>query len=161
MKRNVFILLIISFIFCQQALNAQVRYGTGINYSTWLNTPGVNLRVELGITDALAAVPMLDINLPRFSTWTLINGASLHLHYNVGIVEELDLYPLAGLTIKSYLDFDRYSSTFHKFSFNPTGGAGGKLKLSETFEVFAEGRLEIGRYSQFVGTIGILLRPDR
>lgn len=163
MKRYLVLALIFTFLSINQESNAQLKYGAGANYSTWLNTPGINLRLEFPVFDELVAVPMVDINIPRFSTGTLLNGLSFHFHYNFEIVEELDLYPLAGATIKSYLDFDRGGSTpvYHRFSFNPTGGAGAKLKLSETFEVFAEGRLEIGRYSQFVSTFGVLLRPQR
>lgn len=157
------IILFAVFISFSNTSQAQLKYGGGINFSTWLNTPGLNLRAEFGIADLLVAVPMIDIGMPRFSTATFMNAASLHLHYNFPITEELQVYPLAGLALKSYLDFDRYGTTniYHRFGINPVGGAGGKIKLTDSFEVFAEGRLEVGRYSQFVTTLGVLMSAGK
>lgn len=159
------IFCVAALIMFNQSSKAQLRYGAGLFYGTWLNNPGLNLRAELGVGDTFVIVPMIDLSVPRFSTATFLNSASLHLHYNFEITEELLLYPLAGATMKSYLDFDNYGGTtvHHRLRLNPVGGAGGQLKMTEFFIVFAEGRLELGlpgNYGQFVSTIGVLIRPS-
>ncbi len=163
LKKTIILLVIfIALSFSvKQSANAQLKYGAGIFYGTWLNNPGLNLRAEFDIADALVAVPKIDISIPRISTGTFLNSVSLHLHYNFDITEEISIYPLAGVALKSYLDFDSYGNNRldHRFGVNGVGGAGGQYRLTDTFVVFAEGRLEIGRYSQFVSTVGVLMTP--
>ena len=158
----ILICLSVSF-FVKPEAKAQLKYGAGIFYGTWMNNPGLNVRAEFSIGESLAAVPKINISIPRLSSGTFLNSVSLHMHYNVEISEELDVYPLAGITLKSYLDIDKYGNDriFHQFGVNPALGAGGKIKLTDAFEVFAEGRFELGRYHQFVSTIGVLMTPKR
>ena len=80
------------------------------------------------------------------------------------IIDELDIYPLGGVTFKSYLDFDRtgYDRVFHRINVSPTAGAGAKINLTEFFSIFGEGRAEIfGPYKQFVSTIGVIMWAGR
>ena len=146
---------------CKQPANAQLRYGAGIFYGTWLNNPGLTARAELAITEGLAVVPKIEISIPRMNTGTFLNALAVHLHYSIDVTEGIAVYPLAGVTLKSYLDIDRSGSSRvnHRFGLNPALGAGGKLKITDSFAVFADGRYDIGRYHQFVSTIGILMTP--
>ncbi len=156
-----FIIIIVALSAINQKAEAQIKIGAGLSYATWLNTPGVNLRAEAEVFENLSIVPMLDIYLPRISTWTLINTFSLHVHYNIEVLDQISVYPLLGATMKSYLDFDRsgYDRVYHRFALNPSGGAGALYELSKDFSVFTESRLELGYYSQFVLTAGVRFIP--
>jgi len=163
MKKTVCLLLIcasFSFSFNQKA-NAQLKYGGGIFFGTWLNNPGLSVRAEFDVFEGLTAVPKIEISFPRFNTGTFLNAVALHLHYYVEVTEGIAVYPLAGITVKSYLDIDKYGNNrlSHNFGLNPTFGAGGKLKITDSFAVFAEGRYDFGRYHQFVTTLGVLMTP--
>lgn len=163
-KSLLFLFVCISIIFSvNQSANAQLKYGAGIFYGTWLNNPGLSARAEFGLTDELVMVPNIDLSVPRFHTGTLLNSAGLHLHYKLEVTDEIVVYPLAGATLKSYLDFDRYGNdrVYHNFAINPSAGCGGLLKLSDSFLIFAELRYELGTYLQMVSTVGFLMRPGK
>lgn len=162
-KISAILVIVVCLMSFNQSADAQVKYGGGIIYSTWLNTPGINARLELPLFEEISLVPMVDISIPRFSTATFINSVSLHLHYNFPVIDELDIYPLAGATFKSYLDFDKtgYDRVYHKFTLNPSIGAGARVNLTEFFSVFGEVRREMFTYHQFVTTVGVLMRPGR
>jgi len=138
-----------------------MKVGVGLSYGTSLNNPGLNLRAEAEIFENLLIVPKLDIYLPRTSTRTFINTISIHAHYKIELMEQISVYPLAGATLKSYLDFDKYGHdrVDHRLLLNPSGGAGVLFDLSENFSLFGESRVEIGNYSQFVLTAGVLFTP--
>ncbi len=138
---------------------AQFRYGGGLFYGSYLNNPGLDVRAELPLFEGLSIVPLIDISAPRTSSWTFLNSVSVHAHYNFQVADNVIAYPLAGMALKSYLDFDRTGSDRidHRFNVNAVGGAGAILELGKRFSVFAEGRLEIGSYSQLVATFGALI----
>jgi len=154
------LLLAVSLTLPREA-SSQIKYGGGVFYGTYLGNLGLNLRAEMNITEDLALVPKIDVSLPNFHSGTFLNGVTVHGHYYIEAVEGLKVYPIAGLTLKSYLDFDRYgiNRVYHGFAINPSGGAGGIFQLDEGFSVFAELRYEIGRYHQFMSTAGVLFTP--
>ena len=163
--KKVFAILVlaVSLVFINSSANSPIRYGGCIFYGTWLNTPGLNARLQLPLFEGLSLVPMIDISVPKFSSGTFINSVSLHFHYDIEIIEELDIYPLGGAAFKSYLDIDRtgYDRVFHRIVFSPTVGAGAKLHMTEYFTIFGELRREMFNYRRFVSTIGVLMWAGR
>jgi len=164
-KIVVVIVLLTAFLSVNQTTKAQVKveFGGGLFYGSWLHMPGINGRIEFDIIENLSMVPMLELSFPKFSTGTFLNSFCVMFHYDFEVTEELEIYPIAGTSLKSYLDFDKhgYDSVFHRFAFNPAFGAGGKVKLTEFFSVFIEGRIEIGSYNQFVSSIGVMVWPGQ
>lgn len=143
---------------------AQLSYGGGIFYGSWLRNAGLDLRAEYALTDDLIIAPKLDISFPdlQFSA-KFLTELGAHVHYHLIKQDILVLYPLAGLNIQSYLNADIDPSAYVNMNFGVglCAGAGGQLILTDNFSFFGEARYALGRYHQFMATAGVLFTPGQ
>ncbi len=141
---------------------AQLNLGGGVFYGTYLNRPGLDIRLEYNVAEDLLLVPKLDFSLPKLAYGpTFLNEICLHAHYIVFKEDLLSLYPFAGLNIQNYIDFD--SNPFDidmGFGLGICAGVGGQLRISDGMSFFGEARYATGHYHQFMLTGGIILTRD-
>ena len=162
--RKRFIIILITFfagMFSVQSM-AQLSYGGGVFYGTYLRNLGVELRAEYPLTESLIVAPKLALSLPDFYYGvTFLNELCGHVHYKVFQEDPITLYPLAGICISNYTDIDTSPADLDiHFKFGVNLGAGGQFRLGENMDIFAEARYTIGYYHQFVATAGLLITPS-
>ncbi|QCX40796.1 porin family protein [Aureibaculum algae] len=148
------------------SMSAQVAIGGGVGYNERVSGPGVVVKAEIDVMDNISISPSVS-----YFAGSKIYGYSRNLfavdangHYKIEVMmDELDVYPLAGLNYSSYSYGDyRYgdeSINEYKVSGNSLGlniGGGGRWKFADQLSVFAELKYVVSNYSHAVFAGGVL-----
>lgn len=151
------------------SMNAQMSFGGGLSYNGGINAPGLVVKAEFEIMEDISISPSLSYFSGSRST-LLGNDYKNNLfaidvngHYKVEVMmDELHVYPLAGLNYSSYNDganvfFDNNKISQSKG--NALGlniGAGGRWKFADQLSIFAELKYTISDFSHVVLGAGVL-----
>jgi opacity protein-like surface antigen len=89
-----------------------------------------------------------------------ING-----HYVFNALDRIEIYPLAGLNILLTGKKDKMLSANETFKENDNAfglnlGAGTYFKISDKFDIFAEAKYIVSKYSQFMINAGVFINVD-
>ncbi|RPD96617.1 porin family protein [Aureibaculum marinum] len=159
------LVLTIALIGGISSMNAQIAAGGGIGYNEGVSGPGLVVKAEIDVMDNISISPSLS-----YFAGSKIYGFSRNMfsvdangHYKIEVMmDELDVYPLAGLNYSSYNYGDyRYGDVYdeYKVSGNSLGlniGGGGRWKFADQLSAFAELKYVISDYSHAVFAGGVL-----
>ncbi|MBJ2173988.1 outer membrane beta-barrel protein [Aureibaculum sp. A20] len=163
------LVLTIALIGSISSVSAQFSVGGGLGYNDKINAPGLVVKAEVEIMENIAISPSISYfsgSAARLSGSDYKNNlfaVDVNGHYKIEIMmDELDVYPLAGLNYSSYKNganvyFDE--SGFSQSTGNALGlniGGGGRWSFSDQLSVFAELKYTISDFSQVVLGAGIL-----
>lgn len=127
-----------------------------------MRLPGVIVKAEIDIMDNISISPSLS-----YFAGGELHGYNRNMfavdangHYKIEIMmDELDVYPLAGLNYSSYNTGKWNNDGGYKYSGNTLGlniGGGGRWKFAERLSAFAELKYVISSYSNAVFAAGVL-----
>jgi hypothetical protein len=163
MKKHLIIMILLILPITISKSYGQIDYGGGLFFATQLNNPGIDLRTEFYLMEDLVISPKLDLTWPDIK-WgpTFVNEFCLHAHYLFYQEDLITAYPLAGINIQNYIDFDKnpFDIDF-SFGMGFCAGVGAQLHVSESMSFFAEARYATGRYHQLMLTGGIVIHGDK
>jgi len=157
MRKYVFIILALGLIVQTQA---QVAIGGGLGFNERTNSPGITIKSEFGITDQITITP----NISYFFGSTALIGYNQNLFavdanatYAFDIIENLKIYPLAGL---NYTRYKTGAATVLLDALETGGvsdgaiganiGAGAQWAFSDSLSVYFEPKFVASNYSQVV-----------
>jgi len=147
MRKFAFIILVLGITFQTQA---QIAVGGGLGFNERVNSVGLTVKGEIGITDEIAVTP----NISYFF------GSG-----SFDIIEKLTVYPLVGL------DYSRYRIGTSSFLFDDVQdvgvsngalganiGAGAQWQFTDNLSVYFEPKFVASNYSQVVVNAGVLFK---
>ena len=144
---------------------AQISAGGGLSYGTEAETIGFNLRGQYNINENIDVVGGFTFFLPKKTSQTIFFGTvetktsmwtfDIDGHYNFGIMDKLNVYPIAGLNISGVsVDVNGTKASDTEVGLNI--GAGATYEISDQLAGFFETKYTIGNYDQAVITFGVL-----
>ena len=151
------------------SLNAQFSIGGGFGYNEGIDAPGVTVKAEFEIMENIAISPSVsyfsgsEARLVGTAYKNNLFAVDINGLYKIEVMmDELDVYPLAGLNYSSYKNganvvFD--GERFSQASGNDLGlnvGGGGRWHFSEKLSAIAEIKYTISGFSQLVAGVGVL-----
>ncbi len=162
------IALVIALIAGITTINAQISIGAGLGYNDFVAGPGVVVKGEIEIMEDIVASPGIS-----YFTGSKLYGQKRNLfsvdvngQYLIDIMlDELKVYPLAGLNYSSYNTGDFYINdeadgiigrADKGNSLGLNVGAGGRWYFADQISVFAELKYTVSDRSQVVLVGGIL-----
>lgn len=161
------ILSVMMLIFTTSKMQAQIAIGGGLGYNEKISGPGITVKAEFNITDAIAVSPGVTYffgnSLYGFNQNTL--AVDLNAHYFFHLIEnKLKIYPLLGANYSNYKTgasyysfyYDTYEVSDSAFGINI--GAGGRWQFSEKLSVYLEPKYVISDFEQIVVNAGILFQ---
>jgi opacity protein-like surface antigen len=141
------------------------------------NNPAITLKGIYEISVPLHIEPSFTYLMPRVTKTTFgaqttkqivsammvdVNG-----HYVFNSLDRFEFYGLAGLNVTligmkwvSEIDGNESKSKESDNAFGLNLGAGAYMKLTEQFDLFGEAKYILGKYDQFVFTVGVLINID-
>ncbi|MDY7394743.1 porin family protein [Aureibaculum sp. 2210JD6-5] len=159
-KKLVFAVALIGGI---TTMNAQFSIGGGVGFNDKMGGPGILAKAEVEIMDNISISPSISyfFGSKLYGYERNLFAVDANGHYKIEIMmDELDVYPLAGLNYSSYNTGDyRLNDDEFKVKGNSLGlniGGGGRWKFTDQLSVFAELKYVISNYSQVVFAGGIL-----
>lgn len=158
------VVLVIALIGGFSTINAQISLGGGIGYNEKVGGPGVVVKAEIDIMDAVSISPSLSYfaGSKLYGYERNMFAVDANGHYKIEVMmDELDVYPLAGLHYSSYNTGGFYieDGAGRKIKGNSLGlnlGGGGRWKFADQLSVFAELKYVVSDYSHGVFAGGIL-----
>jgi opacity protein-like surface antigen len=179
MKKTVLIFLLITAIILPAGaqftkIGAGAVIGTGYHFNNDKNSdlyrgPLVGI-FATGIYEfklPLHLVPSISYFIPRtngdFSMKTKVSSLMIDLnaHYVFNSLDRFEFYALAGIDFQyTRLKWDETNSKEPDNVLGLNLGAGACLKLTETIDIFAEGKYTLSKYDQGIFNAGILLNLD-
>jgi hypothetical protein len=101
----------------------------------------------------------------EFDQKTTVNTMMVDIngHYVFNSLDQFEFYGLAGIDIILAWKRDKYPNITYKESDNTLGlnlGLGTYMKLTEQFDLYAEAKYLLSKYSQFMLNAGILINID-
>lgn len=165
-KKIAFVIALIGGI---TTMNAQVSAGGGVAFNEGIDAPGLFVKAEFEIMENIAISPSLsyfsgsEAKVLGSSYKNNLFAVDVNGHYKIEIMmDELDVYPLAGLNYSSYkngvkVTFDEdesYQNEGNALGLNV--GAGGRWKFADQLSVFAELKYTVSNFSQVVLGAGVL-----
>ncbi|HAF30926.1 MAG TPA: hypothetical protein DCG75_17955 [Bacteroidales bacterium] len=146
---------------------AQISAGGGLVYGTEQKTIGFNLRGQYNVWENVDVVGGVTFYLPNKDKQTLIfttvesktNMWSFDVdgHYNFELMDNLKVYPLAGLNISGVsIEVNGAKASDTEVGFNI--GAGATYEITDKIAGLFETKYTIGNFDQAVITLGALYR---
>jgi len=149
-------------------VQSQIAVGGGLGFNEEINSVGLTVKGEFGITDKIAIVP----SMSYFFGSTAIVGFNQNIFaldvnatYSFDIIEKLKVYPVVGL------DYSRYkigtSSTLFGLedeigvsdsAFGVNIGAGAQWQFTDRLSVYFEPKFVASNFSQIVVNAGVLFK---
>ncbi|MET2986312.1 outer membrane beta-barrel protein [Aureibaculum conchae] len=164
-KKLVFAIVLIA---SASSINAQFAIGGGLGYNDKINAPGLVVKAEFEIMENIAISPSVSYfsgSEARLVDNTYKNNlfaVDVNGHYKIEVMmDELDVYPLAGLNYSSYKNggFRFGDDGIRQNEGNALGlnlGGGGRWSFSDNLSAFAEVKYTISDFSQVVIAAGVL-----
>jgi len=146
---------------------AQISAGGGLVYGTEQETIGFNFRGQYNVWENVDVVGGFTIYLPNKQKQTLIFTTvesktnmwafDVDGHYNFELMDNLKVYPLAGLNISGVsVDVNGTKTSDTEVGFNI--GAGATYEITDKIAGLFETKYTIGNYDQAVISFGALYR---
>ena len=153
MKINYLIATLFLLAGIQFTSNAQLRLGAGLAYGTDVEKLGLQFRGVYTLTDPWRAaadfITYFD-GVSDLSVWEL----NLNAHYAFIYDEKKTVYALGGLNYLKY-NYAANSGFGDNSDAGLNLGAGLEIPITPTLEFYAEGRLVLGGFSQFLFSGGV------
>ncbi len=161
LKKIAFVIALIGGI---TTMNAQISIGGGIGFNEKVGGPGVIVKAEIDIMDNIAISPSMSyfFGSKLYGYERNLFAVDANGHYKIQVMmDELDVYPLAGLNYSSYNtgEFRFGEGEGYKVKGNSLGinlGGGGRWKFADQLSVFAELKYVVSDYSHAVFAGGVL-----
>lgn len=162
------IVIAIALIGSVTSINAQFSIGGGLGYNDKINAPGVVVKAEVEIMEDISISPSIsyfsgsEARLSGSGYKNNLLAIDVNGQYAIEIMmDELNVYPLAGLNYSSYKNggFIFEDEGIRQNEGNALGlniGGGGRWSFSDQLSAFAELKYTISDFSQVVVTAGIL-----
>ncbi|WP_117880026.1 outer membrane protein [Aureibaculum luteum] len=161
------LVLTIALIGGISSMNAQVSAGGGVAYNEGIDAPGLFAKVEFEIMENIAISPSVSYfsgsqaKIVGNSYKNNLFAVDVNGHYKIEVMmDELDVYPLAGLNYSSYKNgIETLNEGYGQNSGNALGlniGGGGRWKFADQLSVFAELKYTVSSLSQVVLGAGVL-----
>ncbi|WP_231931332.1 MULTISPECIES: outer membrane beta-barrel protein [Bizionia] len=166
-RNYTFILAGMMLLFTTAKMQAQIAIGGGLGYNEKISGPGITVKAEFNITDAIAVSPGVTYffgnSLYGFNQNTL--AVDLNAHYFFHLIEnKLKIYPLLGANYSNYKTGASYYSYYYDTyevsdsAFGVNIGAGGRWQFSEKLSVYLEPKYVVSDYEQIIINAGILFQ---
>ncbi len=144
---------------------AQLSIGGGVGFNDGVDAPGLIVKAEFDIMDNIAISPSFSyFSGSKISSYkNNLMAIDVNGHYKIEMVDDLFIYPLAGLNYSKYNNGFTLSNDieFSQKEANALGinvGGGGRWFFKDNLSVFAELKYTVSDFSQVVIGGGILLQ---
>lgn len=162
--KKIILLAIVTFALAFNSF-AQISAGGGISYGTEQKTIGFNFRGQYNVWENVDIVGGLTFYLPHKEKQTVFFATidskttmwsfDIDGHYNFELMDNLKVYPIAGLNISGVsveVNGNKVSDTEVGFNI----GAGATYEITDKLAGFFEIKYTLGNYDQAVVGIGVL-----